>query len=552
MKRVIWIKSQVVAMPIRTCGHYACFIMAAGGITSWLVLTEAGRFFRLLRARHEGGDVQRQVVHVLLVSVGYACFLALNSFSLWGFGLLPAQALGEQGSSSWGTFLSVSNALSFFVFAACSAVWPKRLARMVYPLSFALMAAALAGVLAFLFSGSSLFIVIGAICMGLATTCLFFCWIRVFAHEGSSYTQMEIIAGSVLSAVPFVAFLTLNLAAIALTLCILVVAVFAFFAYEMKSVDASELAVDPSASMPIRSVSPAKGLWRTCLCCFIIGIMAPVASALTDAVFVDMQFVDQVFMTHFENIVAAVVVGVSWFALKRKPDTVRAFTVLFPLLATVFLVFLFVPALRGLVPYVGGVAFVVCSMTVLVESASSASARGLDAGLMYGVCAGVLYASNAFGSLAMNSVREAAFDEMSMMLVVVVLLYGCSIVMFFITRKGLDAKEAPEGLSCEPCASDGGSESSDELGFSQTGSFDVYDDAIGTAAKTLGQSLGLTERQIQVFVLLAHGYTIPAAASAMYLSENTVRTHAKKIYAALGIHSKQELIELVAQAASGA
>ncbi|MDO5358305.1 MAG: helix-turn-helix transcriptional regulator [Slackia faecicanis] len=280
--------------------------------------------------------------------------------------------------------------------------------------------------------------------------------------------------------------------------------------------------------------------------------MAPVASALSDAVFVDMQFVDQVFMTHSENIVAAAVVGISWLALKRKPDTVRAFTVLFPLLATVFLVFLFVPALRGLVPYIGGVAFVVCSMTVLVESASSASARGLDAGLMYGVCAGVLYASNALGSLAMNLAGETVFDETSMMLVVVVLLYGCSIVMFFITRKGSGVGEAPDGASCESVVSDKASMLSDELDFSQLGPSVVHDDAIGAAARKIGQSSGLTERQIEVFILLAHGYTIPAAASAMYLSENTVRTHAKKIYAALGIHSKQELIELVAEAAAGA
>lgn len=505
-----------------------------------------------VRGRHEGGGVQRQVVHVLLVSVGYACFLALNSFSLWGFGLLPAQALGEQGSSSWGTFLSISNALSFFVFAACSAMRPKRFARMVYPLSFVLVAAALAGVLAFLFSGSSWLIVAGAICIGLATTCFFFCWIRVLAHEGSSYAQVEIIAGSVLSAVPFVAFLTLDLLAIAITLCILLVVVFAFFAYEMKDACPSGPSADSSTGASIEAILPAKGLWRICLCCFIIGIMAPVASALSDAVFVDMQFVDQVFMTHSENIVAAAVVGISWLALKRKPDTVRAFTVLFPLLATVFLVFLFVPALRGLVPYIGGVAFVVCSMTVLVESASSASARGLDAGLMYGVCAGVLYASNALGSLAMNLAGETVFDETSMMLVVVVLLYGCSIVMFFITRKGSGVGEAPDGASCESVVSDKASTLSDELDFSQLGPSVVHDDAIGAAARKIGQSSGLTERQIEVFILLAHGYTIPAAASAMYLSENTVRTHAKKIYAALGIHSKQELIELVAEAAAGA
>lgn len=501
-----------------------------------------------MRGRHERGGVQRQVLHVLLVSVGYACFLALNSFSLWGFGLLPAQALGEQGSSSWGTFLSISNALSFFVFAACSVVRPKRFARMVYPLSFVLVAAALAGVAAFLFTGSSWLLVAGAICMGLATTCFFFCWIRVFAHEGPSYAQVEVIAGSVLSAVPFVAFLTLDLLAIAVTLCVLMAVVFMFFSYEMKDAGSSGFLADSSAGMPGRSVSSAKGLWRICLCCFIIGIMAPVASALSDAVFVDMQFVDQVFMTHSENIVAAAVVGVSWFALKRKPDTVRAFSVLFPLLATVFLVFLFVPALRGLVPYIGGVAFVVCSMTVLVESISSASVRGLDASLMYGVCAGVLYASNAFGSLAMNLAGETVFDETSMMLVVVALLYGCSIVMFFIARRGLGAGEAPEAAPRESCELDGNAGFTEDPALSQAGSSVVYDDAIGAAAKALGQNSGLTERQIEVFVLLAHGYTIPAAASAMYLSENTVRTHAKKVYAALGIHSKQELIELVAEA----
>ena len=69
------------------------------------------------------------------------------------------------------------------------------------------------------------------------------------------------------------------------------------------------------------------------------------------------------------------------------------------------------------------------------------------------------------------------------------------------------------------------------------------------ASRSIGKRQGLTDRQVEVLALLARGYTVSAAASALYLSENTVRTHAKKIYATLGIHSKQELIELVAEAA---
>ena len=81
---------------------------------------------------------------------------------------------------------------------------------------------------------------------------------------------------------------------------------------------------------------------------------------------------------------AALVVGVSWIALKKRPDTVRAFSVLFPLLTTAFLAFLFVPAFRGAVPYIGGVAFVVCSMTVLIESVSAED--GTDGGAGFSGC----------------------------------------------------------------------------------------------------------------------------------------------------------------------
>ena len=47
-----------------------------------------------------------------------------------------------------------------------------------------------------------------------------------------------------------------------------------------------------------------------------------------------------------------------------------------------------------------------------------------------------------------------------------------------------------------------------------------------------------------MFALLAHGYDIPTIAKKLYVSENTVRTHAKKIYATLEVQSKQEIIEL--------
>lgn len=45
--------------------------------------------------------------------------------------------------------------------------------------------------------------------------------------------------------------------------------------------------------------------------------------------------------------------------------------------------------------------------------------------------------------------------------------------------------------------------------------------------------------------LLAHGYDVPSIAKKLFISENTVRTHTKKVYTLLEVHSKQEIVDLV-------
>lgn len=55
----------------------------------------------------------------------------------------------------------------------------------------------------------------------------------------------------------------------------------------------------------------------------------------------------------------------------------------------------------------------------------------------------------------------------------------------------------------------------------------------------------LSRREHEVFSLLSRGYTARRIAQELYISESTVQTHVKRIYAKCGVHSKQELIELV-------
>lgn len=61
----------------------------------------------------------------------------------------------------------------------------------------------------------------------------------------------------------------------------------------------------------------------------------------------------------------------------------------------------------------------------------------------------------------------------------------------------------------------------------------------------LARQYGLTKRESEVLVLLAYGRDLAFISSDLYLSRNTVKGYQKSIYAKLGVHSKQELIDFI-------
>lgn len=61
----------------------------------------------------------------------------------------------------------------------------------------------------------------------------------------------------------------------------------------------------------------------------------------------------------------------------------------------------------------------------------------------------------------------------------------------------------------------------------------------------LGALYALTPREIDVLVLVAKGRNAPFIEEKLVISRNTVKSHVKHIYGKLGVHSNQELIDLV-------
>ena len=69
--------------------------------------------------------------------------------------------------------------------------------------------------------------------------------------------------------------------------------------------------------------------------------------------------------------------------------------------------------------------------------------------------------------------------------------------------------------------------------------------SIECACEALAHTGGLTVRETEILKMLARGRSAPFIAQELVISQNTVKTHVKHIYAKLDAHSQQEIIDLV-------
>lgn len=65
--------------------------------------------------------------------------------------------------------------------------------------------------------------------------------------------------------------------------------------------------------------------------------------------------------------------------------------------------------------------------------------------------------------------------------------------------------------------------------------------------KSVARQFGLTARETEVFELIAQGRSLPYIQEQLHIAGGTVATHSKHIYQKLGVHTKQELIDLVSK-----
>lgn len=71
------------------------------------------------------------------------------------------------------------------------------------------------------------------------------------------------------------------------------------------------------------------------------------------------------------------------------------------------------------------------------------------------------------------------------------------------------------------------------------------DEAIAACMDSIAREFGLSPRETEVVELLAKGRSLPFIQHELYISAGTAQTHARHIYKKMGVHSRQEFLDVI-------
>ena len=247
-------------------------------------------------------------------------------------------------------------------------------------------------------------------------------------------------------------------------------------------------------------------------------------------------------------------------AANRMFDLRKAFQAIFPLLALVL----------GVLPFVGepfGDVFhtvlvflytVVNASTLflLIQTARVQGAPVVAAVTSFmGIARACLVACLVVGAVLGSRLEADGFVRMLVLVLVVV--YVLSLVLSVLVRsrqgtgpglRGADLYRPLSGETGAPAAETQPAPQAptNPAGTPATeGTFDAQ--AFEQRCRKLAQLYRLSPREVDIAALMAQGRSVPYIADKLGLSANTVRSYAQEAYAKLGVHSKQEIIDLFTQ-----
>ncbi len=256
------------------------------------------------------------------------------------------------------------------------------------------------------------------------------------------------------------------------------------------------------------------------VCSIALVLVAPIASTT----YVDTigQDTFRTVLAQAANCVTLALFAIVFFGLKREIRIFDAYCAFLPILASSVLIApLFEPSQRWFVLFLGDMCFCAVSFLVLLTTCEISRRLNVSSVVVYGLLGGFVYLARIPEMFLVVNPGFAP-ETLTPFAIAALLLYVLAMPAFFLPFFNKKAKNDWEHL---------------------TSTFTTSD--VNASCEALAAKYRLPSRQAEVLKLLAAGHSVSHIADTLCLSENTVKTYRKAIYAALDIHSRQALLDRV-------
>lgn len=514
-------------------------------------------------------------------SFGYALFLTINATSIWGgvFPFLPMEFQTPQVTilfflaqsvSFWGTFL-VSMIGSYF--------FPKATRRMLVFASATPIFVGSASLIAAMYLPSMTFILVlvGGVLLGVGCAGFFILWQRFFASQDAEKGNLSLIIGTGIAAFIYFALYAIPIAVTAFLIPLIFVPLCGLcvtLSSRIMNFD-QPMFEDIPKEHPKVYLRAIKDYWRSALCVGALGFTSGVirAIALTDPT-----------VGHIVNItsmigafISSCVLVILWRRFSFHFDMKSAFRFIFPFIVTAFTVLPFLGN-QFLDIFAGAtyMLFAFATMIMMIQAAQASRDRGINPVFIYGFFGGLVYCLQSLGFISgyFSGIMEH-YGLQQLAIVALVSVWFLSITLFIVRGRNKPLKAQPLATAdfVEFIALEQPSRSSSKIPDNRENAYtknqirtttesevvanidssisenDPYTrilrDRISKQCAAIQKSFLLSAREAEVMELMARGNSVSHIAESLVVSENTVRTHSKRIYTKLGIHKRQELLALL-------
>lgn len=522
-----------------------------------------------------------QTVKPSPVSLGYALFLAINAAGVWG-GVFPFLPMDFQTPSIIVVFF-VAQSLTFFAAYVASVAGAYRFPQLTHVFIVRLAVApyllgwvCLIGAMYLETVSPEPLVAVGGALLGLGSAGFYMMWQRLFASQEASEGNFNLIQGTAWGAVLYFGLHLIPSAVTAFLIPVLFLPLFGLCIWVQSRTidDAQPMFEDKPHEHPAIYRKAVRDYWRSAVSVAGLGLCTGVMRALAIGAPQVGSLVNIMSM-------AGALVGASMLLYLWKRTNIRMnipalYRVAFPFLLTSILIMPF--AAGEYLKWLAAITYAVYSVALMLSMMQSAQAsrdQGLNPVFIYGLFGSVIYGFHDLGFISVTVLGDTAVMGIPRLAVVALAAGYVLGLMFFLGTGGfklgkltiadsveliapregdapdVSPADAAAGSRLRPSAAAVAADGQSAPQPAVAHEFDdgpAFKDAISKKVAILQQRYGLSTREAEVAEYVAHGYTAVRIAEMLYVSDNTVRTHVKRIYAKLGIHRKGELLDMIESA----